>query len=59
MSAPVIPPLSPFRFFNIKKKLPKTLRSNPTDGPKLICTNENKTTTSGPVTLMESEPDVG
>ncbi len=59
MSAPIIPSSSPFRFFNIKKKLPKPLRPNTTDGPKLICTNETKTTHSGLSALMETEPDVG
>jgi len=43
MSLPSIPSSS--RFYNIKKKLSKPFRSNPTDGPKLISTNENKTTT--------------
>jgi hypothetical protein len=54
-SAPPLP--SPFRFF--KKKLPKALRSNPTNGPKLICTNETKITTSGLLALSQMPPDDG
>ncbi len=50
---------STFRFFNIKMKLPKHLRSNTTDGPKLICANESKTTTSGVTAMPERVSDAG
>ncbi|UJR31099.1 hypothetical protein I4U23_018607 [Adineta vaga] len=50
---------SSFRFFHIKMKLPKSLRSNPTDGPKLICANEIKTTTSGLPVTSEMVSDAG
>ncbi len=57
MSIPIIPSSSPFRFHNIKKKIPKSFRFNPTDGPKLISTNENKFATMTPNNQLT--PDVG
>ncbi|CAF3560442.1 unnamed protein product [Adineta steineri] len=60
ISAPTVSSSSSFRFFNIKKmKLPKALRSHTTDGPKLICTNESKTTTSSLTAKSEMASDVG
>jgi hypothetical protein len=60
MSNPTVPPSSAFRFLNIKKKFPKTFRSNATDGPKLISTNETKLiTTTDSIVYSELTPDVG
>ncbi|CAF1037328.1 unnamed protein product [Adineta ricciae] len=63
-SAPAVPQSSsssstPFRFSKIKKKLRKSLRPNTTDGPKLICTNETKTTTNDLPAMSEMVSDVG
>jgi len=60
ISLPNGPSSSPFRFLNIKKKISKSFRSNPTDGPKLICTNESTTppTTTNGLTVIPP-PDVG
>jgi hypothetical protein len=60
MSIPIVPSSSAFSFLNIKKKFPKSFRSNPTDGPKLISTNEIKTTTTtDAIVNSQLAPDVG
>lgn len=56
-SIPSPPSQSPFRFFNIKKKLPKTFRLNSSDRPILIGTNEVKP--SATTNHAETAPDVG
>ncbi|CAF0847393.1 unnamed protein product [Rotaria sordida] len=50
---------SPFRFFKIKKNILKPLRRNTLDTPKLVNTNENKTTTSDLSDLSQMPPDDG